>query len=167
MTNAPGQGIRSGSRFPARCTCLALLAALSLLALLPLLALFAALTLLALALLSLLPAALAVLLLFHALAFAQGPVHQPLLFGDHVGQLGQGLVHRLASNNTYLACAHPQAQHEGLFLVCSSCGHTQEVHTQGMVKKARQHASDFGFQVEHAVVEVAGMCTQCQGQQHE
>ena len=78
----------------------------------------------------------------------------------------QGLVHRLASNNTYLACAHPQTQHESLFLVCSSCGHTQEVHTQGMVKMARQQASEFDFQVEHAVIEVAGLCHQCQGKQH-
>ena len=74
----------------------------------------------------------------------------------------QGLVHRLASNNTYLACAHPQTQHEGLFLVCSSCGHTQEVHTQGMVNTLKQYASAFDFTVEHAVVEVAGLCRQCQ-----
>lgn len=78
----------------------------------------------------------------------------------------QGLVHRLASNNTYLACAHPQTRHEGLFLVCSSCGHTQEVHTQGMLQVARRHASGFDFLVEHAVVEVAGLCRQCQVQKH-
>jgi Fur family zinc uptake transcriptional regulator len=78
----------------------------------------------------------------------------------------QGLVHRLASNNTYLACAHPQTQHEGLFLVCSSCGHTQEVHTQGMLQSARRHARNFDFLVEHAVVEVAGLCSQCQGEKN-
>lgn len=74
----------------------------------------------------------------------------------------QGLVHRLASNNTYLACAHPQTKHEGLFLVCSSCGHTQEIHTQGMLQSARRHARDFDFLVEHAVVEVTGLCSHCQ-----
>lgn len=76
----------------------------------------------------------------------------------------QGLVHRLASNNTYLACAHPQTHHEGLFLVCRSCGHTQEIHTQAMVDTAKQHASSFNFQVEHAAVEVTGLCNQCQSQ---
>lgn len=74
----------------------------------------------------------------------------------------QGLVHRLASNNTYLACAHPQTHHEGLFLVCHSCGHTQEIHTQGMVDTAKQHAHHFNFLVEHASVEVTGLCSQCQ-----
>ncbi len=78
----------------------------------------------------------------------------------------QGLVHRLASNNTYLACAHPQTCHQGLFLVCSSCGHTQEVHKQGMLQAARRHARDFDFLVEHAVVEVSGLCGQCQGHKH-
>jgi Fur family zinc uptake transcriptional regulator len=78
----------------------------------------------------------------------------------------QGLVHRLASNNTYLACAHPQTRHEGLFLVCSSCGHTQEVHTQSMLQTARRHAKDFDFLVEHAVVEVSGLCSQCQVKKH-
>jgi Fur family zinc uptake transcriptional regulator len=73
----------------------------------------------------------------------------------------QGLVHRLASNNTYFACAHPQTQHEGLFLVCSSCGHTQEVHTQAVTDSVKEHAVDFDFLVEHVVVEVAGLCSQC------
>lgn len=74
----------------------------------------------------------------------------------------QGLVHRLANNNTYLACAHPQTHHEALFLVCRSCGHTQEVHTQDLLESAKQHAVDFDFSVEHAAVEVTGLCSQCQ-----
>lgn len=74
----------------------------------------------------------------------------------------QGLVHRLANNNTYLACAHPQTHHEGLFLVCRSCGHTQEVHTRDLLESAEQHAVNFDFFVEHAAVEVTGLCSQCQ-----
>lgn len=77
----------------------------------------------------------------------------------------QGLVHRLASNNTYLACAHPQHHHEGLFLVCRSCGRTQEVHTQGMLESAKQHAGHFDFFVEHAVIEVSGLCGKCQSKE--
>lgn len=73
----------------------------------------------------------------------------------------QGLVHRLATNNTYLACAHPQTRHEGLFLVCSHCGHTQEVHTTGIVDAVRQYAAEFDFTVEHAAVEVTGLCQTC------
>lgn len=73
----------------------------------------------------------------------------------------QGLVHRLATNNTYLACAHPEKSHEGVFLVCSACGSTQEIHTQGILKMLQRNAGEFNFQVEHAAVEVTGMCQAC------
>ena len=75
--------------------------------------------------------------------------------------LENGLIHRLATNNTYLACAHPQKQHEGLFLVCSVCGDTQEVHTSGVIESVNRSASKHDFTVEHATVEVTGICQSC------
>jgi len=75
--------------------------------------------------------------------------------------LEQGLVHRLATNNTYLACAHPQHQHAAIFLVCSSCGHTQEVHTHGVVEELGHEAEQFGFAIGHTAVEATGLCSRC------
>ena len=74
----------------------------------------------------------------------------------------QGFVHRLASNNTYLACAHPQHEHEAVFLVCKQCGFTQELHTDGIYQAVAAKAKLVKFDVEHASVEVAGLCRQCQ-----
>lgn len=74
----------------------------------------------------------------------------------------QGFVHRLASNNTYLACAHPQHQHEAVFLVCKRCGFTQELHTEGIYHALESKARLANFKVEHASVEVTGLCAQCQ-----
>ncbi len=74
----------------------------------------------------------------------------------------QGFVHRLASNNTYLACAHPQQQHEAVFLVCKQCGFTQELHTDGIYKAVGARAEKAGFKLEHASVEVSGLCAGCQ-----
>lgn len=74
----------------------------------------------------------------------------------------QGFVHRLASNNTYLACAHPQHEHEAVFLVCKQCGSTQELHTDGIFQAVAAKAKLAKFKVEHASVEVAGLCRQCQ-----
>ena len=74
----------------------------------------------------------------------------------------QGFVHRLASNNTYLACAHPQHQHEAVFLVCTQCGFTQELHTDGIYKAVESKAKQVDFKVVHTAVEVAGLCAQCQ-----
>ena len=75
--------------------------------------------------------------------------------------LEQGLVHRLATNNTYLACAHPQHPHAAVFLVCSHCGHTQEVHTASVIDQLRQQADEFDFAITHASVEVTGLCSHC------
>lgn len=74
----------------------------------------------------------------------------------------QGFVHRLASNNTYLACAHPQHQHEAVFLVCHRCGHTRELHTSGIYNAVAAMAEKVGFSVTHASVEVTGLCANCQ-----
>ena len=74
----------------------------------------------------------------------------------------QGFVHRLASNNTYLACAHPQQPHEAVFLVCRQCGHTRELHTDGIYLAVSEQAGTAGFQAEHAAVEVSGLCAHCQ-----
>jgi len=79
--------------------------------------------------------------------------------------LEQGLVHRLATNNTYLACAHPQHPHAAVFLVCSECGHTREVHTEGVIEELRQQAGEFDFTIRHASVEVTGLCSHCRRSQ--
>lgn len=76
--------------------------------------------------------------------------------------LEQGLVHRLATNNTYLACAHPQQQHEAIFLVCKQCGFTQELHTDGIYKAVANRAKKAAFLVEHTSMEVTGLCVDCQ-----
>ena len=73
----------------------------------------------------------------------------------------QGLVHRIATNNTYIACAHPQHSHEGVFLVCSACGHTQEMHTQGVIDAVKRDAAKFDFLVQHAAIEISGLCQRC------
>ena len=75
--------------------------------------------------------------------------------------LEQGLVHRLATRNTYLACAHPQRAHAAVFLVCSRCGHTQEVHNETVIDALRQQAQPFDFVIKHASVEISGLCYRC------
>ncbi len=75
--------------------------------------------------------------------------------------LDQGFIHRLSSNNTYLACAHPKQNHEAVFLVCEECGHTQEIHTDGITRSVTKKAGSFQFSVNHVAVEVTGLCQHC------
>jgi len=89
------------------------------------------------------------------------PASPPTIYRALDFLLQQGLVHRLASSNSYIACAHPQWPHAALFLVCRRCGHAREVYTEGIIDAVRTRADEFGFSVERASVEVGGVCSRC------
>ena len=72
-----------------------------------------------------------------------------------------GLVHRLQSAQTYLACDHPDHAHESQFLLCSSCGHVDEVESRGLETLLSQIADAHGFRPDNAVVEIKGVCGTC------
>jgi len=72
-----------------------------------------------------------------------------------------GLVHRLQSAQTYLPCDHPDHAHESQFLLCSSCGHVDEVESSGLEALLSRIAEEHGFRPDNAVVEVKGLCGTC------
>ena len=72
-----------------------------------------------------------------------------------------GLVHRLQSMQTYLPCDHPDHAHESQFLLCSSCGHVDEVESRGLETLLSQIANERGFRPDNTVVEVKGLCGSC------
>ena len=74
-----------------------------------------------------------------------------------------GLVHRLQSAQTYLPCDHPDHPHESQFLLCSSCGQAHEVEARGLETLLAEIADQHGFRPDSAVVEVKGLCDNCQG----
>ena len=73
-----------------------------------------------------------------------------------------GLVHRLQSAQTYLPCDHPDHPHESQFLLCSSCGHVDEVEASGVEALLAKVADQHGFRPDSTVVEVKGVCGSCQ-----
>jgi len=78
----------------------------------------------------------------------------------------QGLIHRLASNNTYLACVHPEEGHASVFLVCRHCGRASELESAAVDAAIGELAGQSGFSVEHSVMELAGLCELCRGHRH-
>jgi len=72
-----------------------------------------------------------------------------------------GLVHRLASLNAYIACAHAPAEHGAQFLICGRCGTVGELADNKVERAIAKAASDVGFAVAAPVVEVAGLCILC------
>lgn len=75
--------------------------------------------------------------------------------------LAQGLIHRLETNNAYLACDHPGDAHESVYLVCTACGKTQEIDDHEVSKLLDRQAMRYGFQPRKQVIEVQGLCKNC------
>ena len=72
-----------------------------------------------------------------------------------------GLVHRLQSTHSYLPCDHPDHPHDSQFLLCSSCGHVDEVESSGVGTLLSEIADQHGFRPDNAVVEIEGVCDSC------
>lgn len=73
----------------------------------------------------------------------------------------QGLIHRLASLNAYVACPHAAAEHGAQFLICKRCGVIAEMADAGVSRAIGDAASRQGFAVTAPVVEVSGLCPNC------
>jgi Fur family zinc uptake transcriptional regulator len=73
-----------------------------------------------------------------------------------------GLVHRLASRNAFLACAHGHGEREPVvFLICDACGAVAEATSASVNRGLASAAGDVGFSPRAQVIEVAGLCAKC------
>ena len=80
--------------------------------------------------------------------------------------LEHGLIHRIECLNAYTGCAHPGNQHTGQFLICSRCQRVAELDDTNVNNAIKKSAQDFGFKANHQVIEIQGLCHQCQAQNH-
>lgn len=74
-----------------------------------------------------------------------------------------GLVHRLASQNRFVACDHPETgSHGGVFLVCGRCGRALEWSDARVARAVVRSAREAGFHLGDDVLpEVEGVCPDC------
>ena len=76
--------------------------------------------------------------------------------------LENGLIHRLASRNAYLACAHGHALREPVvFLICDRCGEVIEATSDALLKDVAALADRAKFTPHVQVLEIAGRCHLC------
>jgi len=75
-----------------------------------------------------------------------------------------GLVHRIASLNSYVGCAHPGEPHDGQFLICESCNSLAELDAPEISNAIYQSARDSGFESRRQTVEIMGLCPNCRRQ---
>lgn len=74
----------------------------------------------------------------------------------------QGLVHRIESQNAYVACACPEHVHGFQLLICRQCSHVEELHLDDIGEQLASKARDKGFRVERQTIELQGICACCQ-----
>lgn len=75
-----------------------------------------------------------------------------------------GLVHRLDSTKSFVACEHPDHPHAGQFLVCRECGIVVEAEDKRVIRAAENLSERHGFTLDHRTVELIGLCGACRSE---
>jgi Fur family zinc uptake transcriptional regulator len=79
----------------------------------------------------------------------------------------QGLAHRLASKNAYIASANAPETHDTVaFLICESCGSVDEVSSQEFSASVAELLARKSFRPKDKVLEISGQCIECQAGSH-
>ena len=71
------------------------------------------------------------------------------------------LVRRIESANAYLANAHPDCEHDCIFLVCDRCGKATHIDDDQLTQALRSASQAHGFTPDRPVIEVRGYCEDC------
>ncbi|ALH94642.1 transcriptional repressor [Acinetobacter equi] len=90
------------------------------------------------------------------------PAAPPTVYRTLDFLLEQGLIHRLTSINAYIPCCHPREGHQAAFLICTECKIVKEASAQGLLQQLDVISSSDGFTAHHSIIEISGICQQCQ-----
>jgi Fur family zinc uptake transcriptional regulator len=81
--------------------------------------------------------------------------------------LEQGLAHRLASRNAFIACPHGHGADDLVaFLICETCGGVDEMSSCGVAGAIADLLAGEGFEPQRQILEISGRCAHCRGHAH-
>lgn len=72
-----------------------------------------------------------------------------------------GIAHRLASLNAFVACCQPGTFHGAQFLICQQCGVAGEISDPKIDRAVLAATHKTGFKPEEPMVEIMGFCSRC------
>ena len=72
-----------------------------------------------------------------------------------------GLVHRLETTRSFIACDHPEHPHAVQFLICRQCGSVVEAEDKRMEAATESLGQRLGFALDQRTVELTGICGPC------
>lgn len=94
-------------------------------------------------------------------------LRSPLQIYRALGPLVErGLIHRLESLSSFVACAHPHDHSDGgsgtiVFAICGTCGQVDEFSDETVAARLTGWARNSGFQLAKSTVELRGTCAGC------
>jgi Fur family zinc uptake transcriptional regulator len=80
---------------------------------------------------------------------------------DFLSELG--LVHRIESAKSFIACAMPDHAHPSQMLVCRRCGTVVETEDSRVARATESLGRRLGFALDHNTIEFVGLCSSCRG----
>jgi Fur family transcriptional regulator, zinc uptake regulator len=72
-----------------------------------------------------------------------------------------GLVHRIESAKSFIACAMPDHTHPSQMLVCRRCGAVVETEDSGVARATESLGRRLGFALDRNTMEFVGLCSSC------
>lgn len=93
---------------------------------------------------------------------SERPVAPPTVYRALDFLMQQGLIHRLSSINAYIPCCHPREGHQAVFLICQQCHQVEESSAHEVFSALIDIAQLGGFRPSHSILEMNGLCQQCQ-----
>jgi len=76
----------------------------------------------------------------------------------------RGFVHKIESLNAYAPCEHVGHAHHGMLLICETCGRSEEVEDDDVMRAMAAKAAGSGFRLTRVIVEAKGLCRRCADQ---
>ena len=89
-----------------------------------------------------------------------GAVAPPIVYRALDFLLDAGMVHRIECRNAFIPCVHPGHEGAAQFLICNGCEKVAEL--EHPVAAIRREANQLGFCIDHPVIEITGICAECQ-----
>jgi len=74
-----------------------------------------------------------------------------------------GLVHRIESAKSFIACAMPDHAHPSQMLVCRRCGTVVETEDSRVARATENLGRRLGFVLDRGAMEFVGLCSSCRG----
>ena len=78
--------------------------------------------------------------------------------------LALGLIHKLESINSFVACQHSDCAHQiAGFAICDGCDQVSEIIDDNLESQIHSVAKTAGLVPKKSTMEIHGLCSSCQG----